>query len=142
MREARRVARPAQSSFDRRGWLRRDMAKRKERALSYLGTACAKCGSTQRLEIDHIDQATKTYDIGSFLNKPWEELMLELDKCQLLCHLCHKEKTRRELQQREPWNKGLGEHGSYVAYYSRKCRCVTCNVWHVAHLQKRRNKVS
>ncbi len=83
------------------------------------GGACAKCGSTERIEIDHIDPALKEYKIASIWSRRKEIRDYELAKCQLLCYECHKEKT-------------LGyaikdmKHGTLSMYQSRKCRCDEC----------------
>lgn len=61
------------------------------RAEFFTGKQCTKCGSTQRLELDHIDPEDKTdHAIWS-----WSETrrLRELAKCQILCNSCHKEKS-------------------------------------------------
>jgi 5-methylcytosine-specific restriction endonuclease McrA len=59
------------------------------------GKACAACGSSEDLELDHIDPSGKvSARIWSWAS---ERRNLELAKCQPLCHGCHKAKTRREL---------------------------------------------
>jgi len=57
-----------------------------------------KCGTTDRLEFDHIDRTTKKYVIASRVNNKWDNLKEELDKCQLLCVDCHLQKTAKEWQ--------------------------------------------
>lgn len=67
---------------------------------------CQQCGSTENLEIDHIDPKTKNpvlqYKIGqtSAKQKIWnldkKRRELELAKCQVLCKPCHIIKTREE----------------------------------------------
>ena len=55
---------------------------------------CVKCGSDQSLELDHIDPATKaSHRVWSWRKSRRER---ELQKCQVLCHECHKAKTIRE----------------------------------------------
>jgi excisionase family DNA binding protein len=68
---------------------------------------CAVCGSTERLEVDHIDPATKT--VGSFWEWPDVRREAELSKCQVLCYVCHKAKTRRELVARAANARALNE---------------------------------
>jgi hypothetical protein len=83
------------------------------------GGVCVKCGSSDRIEIDHIDPALKEYKIATIWSRRKEIREYELAKCQLLCYDCHKEKT-------------LGyaikdmKHGTLSMYQSRKCRCVEC----------------
>lgn len=66
-------------------------ASRRNEALIHLGGRCVVCGSTDRLEIDHIDRTTKRFPISRPPNTAafWEELA----KCQLLCYGCHREKS-------------------------------------------------
>lgn len=69
----------------------------------YLGGLCAHCGidndealemqEGKRLQFDHIVPRHKSFDISSFWAYSWERLVGELNKCQLLCAECHKEKT-------------------------------------------------
>ena len=81
--------------------LSKELAKkyRKEKkaiCLEYLGGKCVKCGSTERLEFDHIKREEKKYDITPKLTSNFDILKEELDKCQLLCYDCHKIKTKSE----------------------------------------------
>ena len=61
------------------------------RASWFADKQCVRCGSTDRLELDHVDPSTKvTSSIWT-----WAEARrnTELAKCQVLCHLCHLQKT-------------------------------------------------
>ncbi len=77
---------------------------------------CVLCGSTEDLEVDHLDPALKVD------HKVWswsaERRRVELAKCRVLCAECHKIKSNREL------NRPL-QHGTASAY-SRGCRCTVC----------------
>jgi hypothetical protein len=87
--------------------------------LDYLGGKCALCSSTERLEFDHIDPATKVTDLTRWMNLPYERVKPEADKCQLLCHACHKLKT---LSQIEP-----AKHGTRSRYGNKhRCGCSAC----------------
>ena len=56
--------------------------------------ACARCGSVEDLELDHINQDTKVdHRIWSW-SAPRRRA--ELAKCQALCHRCHKSKSAHE----------------------------------------------
>jgi 5-methylcytosine-specific restriction endonuclease McrA len=65
-----------------------------------LGGQCVKCGITdyRLLDFDHIDPMTKKMNISTKLHLPWEVLLVEIKKCQLLCPNCHRLKT---LEQKE-----------------------------------------
>ena len=77
---------------------------------------CAKCGSWERLELDHIDRATKVdHHIWSWSEK---RRAAELAKCQVLCRSCHIDKTREENRSKAP----CGTRARYKA----GCRCAPC----------------
>ena len=71
---------------------------------------CFKCDSKDNLELDHINREDKAFSINKkMLN------INELNKCQILCYNCHKEKTRLERQN--------NNHGS-----PRMCKRCSCNI--------------
>lgn len=70
--------------------------RRKAYARDYLGGKCAECGSTEELEFDHVDPAMKRFDLMRDWSVAWQRWHDELEKCQLLCHDDHAEKTARE----------------------------------------------
>lgn len=92
---------------------------RKNRRLKWIyeNGPCKKCGSTEQLEVDHIDPSTKV------THKVWtwscERRKNELAKCQVLCKSCHREKTNQQL------SKPL-IHGTLHGYDRKKCRCELC----------------
>lgn len=54
--------------------------------------SCVQCGSSENLEVDHIDPTKKvTHNIWSWSDKRRQE---ELEKCQVLCYECHLAKTQ------------------------------------------------
>ena len=63
-----------------------------------LGGRCARCGSTENLEFDHIDRTTKSFNIAKIAKRKFEDIKDELDKCELLCSSCHKAKSKEEIQ--------------------------------------------
>lgn len=90
-----------------------------------LGGKCVKCGTTEKLEFDHIDPGTMSFRIsGSNLERSERALIGELKKCQLLCAPCHLKKSIRERGGSEP------THGSLGMYTNHKCRCAPCLVAH------------
>ena len=93
-------------------------ARRRATLQSILGDECVRCGSDEHLEFDHTDPATKSFKLsGSTLDKPWKELLIELAKCQLLCHDCHMDKSAGE--------KSVVEHGGGVSGKFH-CPCDLC----------------
>ena len=118
-------------------WDRQWVAERRERAVRYLGAQCVHCGTTDDLQFDHVDAATKAFNIGRNLNRRWEVVRTELDKCQLLCRSCH----RRKSKERRDYGGGANRkaeipHGTASGYSYWKCRCTKC--WS-ARMEYRRN---
>lgn len=58
-----------------------------------LGGKCGVCGSTEELEIDHVDPRSKTMDVARMTYVCERRRSEELDVCQLLCKDCHVTKT-------------------------------------------------
>lgn len=82
---------------EKQRWFQRNwMQERRRRALQYLGGECAECGATKNLEIDHIDHTEKKFHVNALLGHRWETVIVELAKCQALCHSCHVQKNREE----------------------------------------------
>jgi len=96
------------------------------------GGKCVKCGNTENLEVDHIDPNTKTMNPRRLwsLSESNPIRRAELDKCQILCYSCHKEKTRLEK------SKDF-QHGDYGMYKRRGCRCNLCKA---ANAQRKREQ--
>lgn len=78
-----------------RKWQRECLKRRRQAWLRENGP-CVKCGSTERLEVDHINPAEKkTHAVWSWKQ---ERRMAELKKCQVLCYKCHKKKSGDEMR--------------------------------------------
>lgn len=77
--------------------------RRKAAAREQLGGACAVCGATDELEVDHIDWRTKSFPVSKMWSVSEARFQAELAKCQLLCRVHHKDKTRKDL--REIWQE-------------------------------------
>lgn len=67
---------------------------RRNKLIQQLGGKCVMCGSTENLEFDHINSKEKTFSVGSRIQNNNSEFSAELDKCQLLCHSCHRKKSK------------------------------------------------
>ena len=100
------------------------------RSAFFAGKACVKCGSTERLELDHILREGKTtHKIWSFSLTKREA---ELAKCQVLCYVCYKEKTKAE------WT-AKRKCGTRTMY-AWGCRCEACRAAEAQAKQLRRTK--
>ena|ERR1035438_9308129 len=104
----------------KREYQREWLAKRRSEWIEAQGGRCVKCGSVDRLEVDHIDPSTK---VASAVWS-WSETrrLEELAKCQVLCHDCHKIKTFQDVA------KPL-VHGTSNAFNQKNCRCEDCKKW-------------
>ena len=70
--------------------------QRRAEALERLVGKCTLCGSTEQLEIDHVDPATKEIPLNKLWSIAQERFDRELEKCQVLCKKHHEEKSRPE----------------------------------------------
>ena len=115
----------------KREYQRRWMQARRNKAIEYLGSSCADCGSSDRLEFDHKVRELKAANIATLLSRKWEVLKAELDKCQLLCGDCHLLKTTKE-------NSIDHTHGN-VQRYDKGCRCSDCRASKATSMRKSRS---
>ena len=118
----------------RRNWLLVRYRTTRNFLIGLLGGKCVKCFSMENLEFDHIDPTEKTFSIGERLTHPLESIIEEANKCQLLCHKCHLEKTlayRKEIHS--------ATHGLHSTY-SRGCRCDLCRESNRIHSANQRRK--
>lgn len=100
--------------FDHNAYNRERYRTFRKKWIEDLGGKCVQCGSTDDLEIDHIDRTTKSFDISRENSIP--KAAQELTKCQLLCKICHKKKSIAE---------SSVEHGGGVSG-KRNCKCRPC----------------
>lgn len=129
------------SSEKNKEYLRERYAQQRADFIAFLGGECAKCGSTDDLEFDHIDRSTKSFGIaGLWPVKRLPEVYEELKKCQLLCDPCHNEKSLDELTA-DPPRQGF-KHGTIYGWMTKKCQCEECIaakwLWHDERNAKRR----
>lgn len=97
-------------------YMRSRYHQRRAAAVAALGGTCVQCGSTERLELDHAERTTKSFDIGHCWSVSADRYAAELAKCQLLCHDCHKAKSIAERSVQH----GGGASGK------RNCPCEPC----------------
>jgi hypothetical protein len=99
--------------------VKRFREKRRIEAREYLGSRCAWCGATEKLDFDHIDPSTMIFRIANGLINKAEVFWAEVAKCQLLCRDCHTEKSSAEGSFRTVGH-GEGKTGK------KSCRCELC----------------
>jgi hypothetical protein len=110
---------------------RRWITRRRQAWLAANGP-CAKCGSWENLEIDHIDPAQKTADVSLIWSRAESYRLAELAKCQVLCKPCHREKSIAEGSLRPL------THGTRKRYEDGGCRCDLCRAANAARGRAKR----
>ena len=70
--------------------------KHKQHLIERLGGCCAQCGTTENLEFNHKHPNDKVFPITAFISISLDKLYEEADKCELLCHSCHKIHTSQQ----------------------------------------------
>lgn len=105
--------------------------KKRNEIIDNLGGKCKHCGNTNCLEIDHISPATKSFSIGRLLNHSKQTISSEIDKCQLLCHDCHKAKsaTEESIAKRGILNPNYGKRGSDFTFAKPVKCCDTGEIY-------------
>jgi hypothetical protein len=106
---------------------------RRAQLIEMSGGACVKCGSKEELHFDHKDPKKRSFRLnGRALDGSWEKILKEWAKCQLLCRLCHLQKTKED-GYAPAWNKGKSKYGETLpehgceASYAHGCRCDECS---------------
>ena len=78
-------------------WSKQNYNENRQYLIDKMGGQCVSCGTTDNLEFDHINPLDKSLNITNKLTLKnayqLEEVLEELNKCQLLCEQCHKNKT-------------------------------------------------
>ena len=68
----------------------------KQKAVNYLGGQCSQCGynkTLNALHFHHLDPKEKSFELSKNILrcKAWEVIVIELNKCILVCANCHAE---------------------------------------------------
>jgi len=94
-------------------WYKKKYVERLDKAYAYLGGFCVKCGLKTKLHIHHKDPSQKSFTVTERLHgMAWEKLIEELDKCELLCVVCHKKEHEAKC--------------GTIGRYRQGCRCNQC----------------
>lgn len=113
-----------------RAYMRARYHRIRAEIVARLGGKCVQCGTTEDLEIDHIDRSTKTINVGQLTSVSRKKLEEEIPKCQLLCQPCHLEKSKQEM--------GVPHGGGLTG--KRNCRCSECKPLKNAYARNRSKK--
>jgi len=97
VRESQRKRRARLGSASDRHLDKQWRLNRKKELVDYKGGKCTRCGYTPSSEIEynvlefhHVDPSAKLFNVGTSLSRSMESLLLEADKCMLLCANCHR----------------------------------------------------
>jgi 5-methylcytosine-specific restriction endonuclease McrA len=100
-------------------WSKQNYDENRQYLINKMGGQCVSCGTTENLEFDHINPLDKSLNITKKLTLKnayqLEEILEELNKCQLLCEQCHSKKThgpdRPAINQkvRNTWDKKMNK---------------------------------
>ena len=73
----------------------------KERLVAFKGGACERCGYDRYpevMEFHHLDPDEKDFEISQKANWAYEKLLVEVEKCMMVCPTCHRELHIEERQ--------------------------------------------
>jgi 5-methylcytosine-specific restriction endonuclease McrA len=123
---------PMGTREEQREYQRLWIARRRQDWIDEQGGKCHSCGSTDRLEVDHIDPSEKSLNPTAVwsLAKTNPKRIAELAKCQVLCYDCHLSKTLASIPE--------VPHGTHTRYVKYKCRCSDCRAAHAVTNSKYR----
>jgi 5-methylcytosine-specific restriction endonuclease McrA len=95
--------------------------EKKNFIIESLGSKCCECGTSDCLEIDHINPGLKK-DRRCLYVCSWDRIKSEMDNLQLLCSACHQE--RSQLQKDASWfyfkNLSLEEQNKIMQHYKKE----------------------
>jgi len=123
---------PMATKEQQREYQRQWMAERRQDWIDSQGGCCVECGSTDRLEVDHIDPSLKTIKPSQLWSRRQETRDKELVNCQVLCYDCHKKKTKITYINKR-------QHGTSTMWAAR-CKCSVCKNYHRLYMKEWRNK--
>ena len=106
--------------YDKQEYKKNMRHERKILLIGLLGGVCVECNTDNDLHFDHVFPEDKEFHISANLDYDLKKILVELQKCQLLCKPCHIIKTISD--------RGFNEsqHGSVSTYTNKKCRCQEC----------------
>ena len=122
--------------------LRDKRRKNRKYAVQKLGGVCVRCGTTEDLTFDHIDNKNAgrnkkpSRQISQLVSGSRAKLDAELVQCQILCRPCHGLKTVHEdvVYTRK--------HGTIAEYNNHGCRCDGCKqAWSDYMKNRNRDKI-
>jgi len=117
-------------------YMRQRYKERIKLGIEWLGGVCTSCGAEGNLQFDHKERGLKEKNITLLTGRSLKKFLEEVDKCQLLCSQCHRDKTLLDLG----FKKEKGVHGTSGNYARYGCRCAACTKVHVSRINEYRWK--
>lgn len=94
-------------TFDKAAYMRDYMARRTQQRRTAIDkfkeVPCADCGQAYPpvcMDFDHVED-NKLFDVGRGKHRPWESIMAEIEKCEVVCANCHRLRTEARRQERK-----------------------------------------
>ena len=84
---------PRESKAERNEYQRRRRDKRKDILVERFGGKCHDCGGTFHkcmYDFHHENPLEKKFEIAPALDRNWDTILEEVDKCIMLCSNCHR----------------------------------------------------
>lgn len=78
---------------ERREYQRRRRDKRKDMLVEKFGDKCHDCGDTFHkcmYDFHHTNPLEKKFEIAPALDRNWDTILEEIEKCVMLCSNCHR----------------------------------------------------
>jgi hypothetical protein len=63
-------------------------------------TPCTDCGKRYPywvMDFDHLDGSSKDFNVSKMSTYGWARIQQEIDKCEIVCSNCHRERTHARL---------------------------------------------
>ena len=90
---------PLRDKETRNTYQRRRRDARKKQLIESFGNKCSDCGGSFPdccYDFHHCDPSTKGFAIAPGLDRNWDVILEEVEKCVMLCSNCHRIRHYRE----------------------------------------------
>jgi AraC-like DNA-binding protein len=99
---------------------------KKLKAINHLGGFCSKCGEDNFFKLTFHHKENKEYKLSEIKEYRWSIIEKEINKCDLLCHNCHRE--HHHIENEDSWNRKakLNLLDLYGVNYCEECGYDKC----------------
>lgn len=103
---------------------------KKIKSINYLGGKCIKCKEDNILVLTfhHINPTEKEFSYNDYKSYRWSILKNELDKCEILCHNCHREfhHNKNNLKYGDSRRRNKNIYLEYSGSFCKECGYDKC----------------